>query len=941
MRITAAFDEVTPLFSRLGASAAEALLDLCQSEEPHDEWVERACRALSDFDGDTLHPHLAELIRLIPIEGYHVCQAVAKIGHNAADAVPALLAAESSQHISTTSFASTTAAIGPAAEPTLDRLVAIMSWNENGGGHAAVLALVAIGQHTLDAALNGLNEVDPDYIGQVPGAIEGIEEYGEAAVPRLTKVLDEAPSRRRTAAVLALAKFVPGVALPHLLEGLQSESSQSIQQLFLNRIAEMGPAAATAAPILRAMLRKESLSYYGESVVRTLAAVTGNAGIPDLVAQLDDPDPNFRRRTLRVLANLAASHSEARAALIRALSDPERVVRREVIELLGQIVRRGEGDVVEPLRPCLADPDAEIRAGAANVLGRLKAAASPAVPELLVAMRDPEDAVRIAATATVDGMQHEEPEMLGALLEALNDTNEQVRRHAAHGLQDWGHLYPEYTAAVFARVNDPDPDIARGATQLMGKATEATPELIAHLREQLRTSSDEDMRVSAATGLARFQVSDPEVLADVFTLLDATGRDEFIEPLVKMGPAAYPALNERLLTRSDLRYAMLCALDRVDSDIDTSAVLPGSLASLNDENEDVRARAVEVIGSMGQKAASVLPQLRAMLDDPDQFVRSAAAVSLAKVAVTPAEVLPDVVRILSDVESFARKRAVDALVLLEIEPELKLPHILTALQDDDKDVLQEAAKAAGQLGPIAAEAVPLLLPLLKHEDEWVRMPAADSLGNVGGSPEVVDALVAALADPGKWVRQTAAVSLGNLGLAAEAAIPELTRLSTEDYDSDVRCAAAESLVKLGATEAAGGSVAGLVEMLSSSDGDQRVNAAKSLGALGTVAEAAIPELAKALRDPKWGDLSAETKKRYTVMGMLLIPLESIEAIGAIDQRINVTVALRQIGPPEVVIPILAEAVCDANLLVANSAADELRQLLPESGSSNSRADDAP
>jgi hypothetical protein len=204
-----------------------------------------------------------------------------------------------------------------------------------------------------------------------------------------------------------------------------------------------------------------------------------------------------------------------------------------------------------------------------------------------------------------------------------------------------------------------------------------------------------------------------------------------------------------------------------------------------------------------------------------------------------------------------------------------------------------------------------------------------AIGAVGGA-DAVPHLRAALTDDEDMVRRDAASALGEIGTPAADAVPDLVRLVGEDTDDGVRRAAAEALGRLGATPQAAEAVAGLVAMLWSDNGEARANAAQALGALGAVARPAVPELVRALRDPAWGDVNLETRKRHTVHGIALLPMEVTDALASIDQRIHVTTALRQIGPPEDVIPVLAEAVADANQLVANSAAEELRGLLPAS-----------
>jgi HEAT repeat protein len=115
--------------------------------------------------------------------------------------------------------------------------------------------------------------------------------------------------------------------------------------------------------------------------------------------------------------------------------------------------------------------------------------------------------------------------------------------------------------------------------------------------------------------------------------------------------------------------------------------------------------------------------------------------------------------------------------------------------------------------------------------------------------------------------------------------------------------------------------------LAAPNGYDRLAAAQSLGALGAVAAPAVPELARALRDPAWGDVRMDTRKRFTVMGMILMPMKQIEALGEMDQRMFLPEVLKQIGTPDVY-PVLAEALADPNPVIAVAAESALEELMP-------------
>ncbi len=558
---------VITALGRVGAAAAPALLQRCR--DGSDDQAYWAGQALAEMDGAVLQPHLPELIRLLPKAGRFLDGALGKIGLEAAPAVPALLEAEQRGHISTAALALVLEAIGPGAAAGVPRLVAIACRNGEEASLVAARALAAIGPETIEPFLAELNRVDPDLLFLVA---TGLSEYGCAVVPRLVDVLREPDSQRRDAAVLALARLAPELALPHLIGGLRAKAPP-IRGLYVRAVREIGAAAAAAAPVLQELLG-DAEPWFVDQVAQALAAVTGRAG------------------------------------LFQALSDEQANVRAAAVSHLGATLNRGEADAVAPLRPALRDPDERVRAGAATALGRLKDAARGAISELITAMRDPAAAVRLSATVTVDGMQYETPEMLAALLEALDDPEPAVRQAAVHGLEQWGQLFPSHAAAVFRRVQDPDPLIRRGAVRLLGKAREATPEMIAFLHQTLSTSDDPELRRAAAAGLARFPGASDEVLADVLAFLDAHGEREVAEALCQQGPAAVSALGERLIQRPDLRPLIVPPLDAL---VDKQLALPalaGLIACLGDPAGDIRVRAASVIGGLGPQAAEAVPHLR-------------------------------------------------------------------------------------------------------------------------------------------------------------------------------------------------------------------------------------------------------------------------------------------------------------------------------------------
>lgn len=171
-------------------------------------------------------------------------------------------------------------------------------------------------------------------------------------------------------------------------------------------------------------------------------------------------------------------------------------------------------------------------------------------------------------------------------------------------------------------------------------------------------------------------------------------------------------------------------------------------------------------------------------------------------------------------------------------------HILTAILGNGP--VQARIQAAGllaRLGPDAAPAVPALALALAAKDPGVRGMAAIALGRIGAPAR--DALVPldrALED--KDVRVRVAASLALYGITDDSTAPTrvLFRAFTST-DPDVRAMVAAAFDEMGTPI-----VEFLVLSLENEDENTRVNAAKTLAAMGPGAEEARGPLQAALDD---------------------------------------------------------------------------------------------
>jgi len=203
----------------------------------------------------------------------------------------------------------------------------------------------------------------------------------------------------------------------------------------------------------------------------------------------------------------------------------------------------------------------------------------------------------------------------------------------------------------------------------------------------------------------------------------------------------------------------------------------------------------------------------------------------------------------------------------------------------------------------------------------------DSLGDllrdaVGDRASDVSALTSALASAGSTgVRAECAAALGGLGPSGRAAVPALFA-ALQDPSEAVRAAAARALTGIGPGPE---DVPRLVAALGSKDPYVVAFAAWSLGNLGSAAQAAVPDLARALARADTNAVVAGALARIgpaaaAAVSVLVDDLRSADA----DRRWRAARTLGRIGPPAAsAVPSLTVALSDSSSLVRLHAARAL------------------
>jgi HEAT repeat protein len=325
-----------------------------------------------------------------------------------------------------------------------------------------------------------------------------------------------------------------------------------------------------------------------------------------------------------------------------------------------------------------ADPDEDVREGAANTLGQLAREGH----ELTKAKSEPE-----RGPAARDGS-------LEALRQALkDDKSAKVRRVAATNLARVGlsedpavrekekemkPLIEGYKAAVpllIAALKDPDNGVRAAAVDSLGRlheyAADALPALLDVVKDK---KNDSIARAEAIHSVGRFGTS--AAREAVPTLKDIVG-DESAPDNVRRSAAstlgvmkteagsAAAALGKALDAKAlEVRRAAVSALGEVGEDAkDALPVL--KKVSKTDDDKFVRSEAMRVMGGLTREATEVLPFLVAGLSDPVAEVKVAAAQALGNLGKDAEPALATLRLLLKDNEKAVKEAAEDAIGKIE------------------------------------------------------------------------------------------------------------------------------------------------------------------------------------------------------------------------------------------------------------------------------------
>jgi HEAT repeat protein len=650
-------------------------------------------------------------------------------------AVPALKkAVEGANGLARAAAVVALAQIGPAAKEALPAIIKALTDSRDKVKTAACWAVYTIGPTP---------EAIPGLAGNVLGVDKNATRYSVYCLVKL------APQHPEAATPL-------GRALGQSDKKIRALAEMTLRKLGLKAV----PAYATACAF---SYRRERTVELAEKYLRPL----GRGAVPELAKCLEKKNYLLNLGGVKALGALGWRARSTTSELARFMADQkhDHKTRVEAVLALGR-VGRGHPQALKALEAALWSKNIDVQKAAARALGEMKAAASPAVSELLKLLRsDRFYSTRTEAAAALGAIGPAAREAVPALIALLENkkTHGNVRAAVARAL---GGIGPAAKAAVPVLLKE----FAPGGSKFMRKA--------------------------AADGLGGIG---PDAKAAVPALAAATASKDYTvrrhtaRALGRIGPAAKQAVPQ--LADSYVGY------------------YAGSTES---------GLAMGRIGSANKKA---LEKLHYYLVNKHNGHRSLAALILVMLGQSRKQALATLRRDLTDrkeYKSVYKRRAVAGV--MKHSPEvtaLLVPELLVALDDKDAEVRKEARAAFAAAG---GRPVPALVKALEHKDVSFRHRAVELLGRIGAP--AIPALTAALKSEAARTRLYAARALGLMGPEAASAAGALEGL-LRDRVGYVRVEAGRALAAARGTQPASTPAAAIAPAAALGTYRQALNAARA------------------------------------------------------------------------------------------------------------------
>jgi HEAT repeat protein/pectate lyase len=348
------------------------------------------------------------------------------------------------------------------------------------------------------------------------------------------------------------------------------------------------------------------------------------------LGRLASDNAKTRRHAAAALGSAGPAAARAVPALVRALADRDKYVRRSAGGALASIGK----PAVPALLDALGHDDASVRAGAARSLGAIGTESEAATQALLKVLREDEnDGVRGEAMTALSRMSLTDATFVTAFIRAGSDSNVVVRRMATEALGRAGEHAAHAVPVLVKLLHDAnDVNCQFGAawalSQVGPTAKAAVPDLVAALG-----SVDGRVYGQAAETLRGLGENAVPGLRNGLASSDPHVRLQAALTLRRIGPPARPACPDLVRCAADKNPAVRLGAARALGRIGTGSAdaVTALTRRLTDDAWQVRWAAAKSLGELGPEAAGAANALKRAAGDSRREVAAATAWALTRI----------------------------------------------------------------------------------------------------------------------------------------------------------------------------------------------------------------------------------------------------------------------------------------------------------------------
>lgn len=402
---------------------------------------------------------------------------------------------------------------------------------------------------------------------------------------------------------------------------------------------------------------------------------------------------------------------------------------------------------------------------------------------------------------------------------------------------------------------------AQTMAALHAMGTNALPYLVKWIATPTESVRQTDY---ASRALGAFRILGPTAAPAIPDLIKLVGpnRNRAAEALARIGPAAIPALTNKLLesalaantasrnARGGRRFGDLAQIQIVQAlmvmDEDARPAIPALIFLLQHNPASDHAQAATALAFIGRRQPEVVvPALSGLVRGSSGQRLAEIVAALASFGTNASPSVPELLGKAQDPDPFTRSRV--AAALKQIAPDMKnvLTPLIENMRDSNSTVRQQALYSLAQLGTNAMEALPALALTLRDRNPEIRAQAERCIQQIGiAGDSIILALSENLTNANASVSTEAASALIKLAPYSKASfaavIAEMSRNPSREFRDKSR---------LGLTEVSRENPAWLLEFMEDHDPGIRSQALAILYELGREIPDSVPMLVKLLKDP--------------------------------------------------------------------------------------------